>query len=70
MKATIGTNCFPYFFNAMFYYAEMHKNSLSIEQVESLVKNKIKTKEIKIGKPPIKDGQSLKVIDNRYHICE
>lgn len=64
---TIGTNHFPTYNDACIYYRQYNHNS-SWAITESSVDSKIETDEIVIGKPPIKDGQELLVIDNRYHI--
>jgi hypothetical protein len=63
MKITTGTNFFPSKAHALNYYKSYGFDRFGVE-------NKIRLKEIKIGKPEIKEGQELKVIDNRWHICE
>lgn len=69
MKATIGTNHFPSTQHAKFYYSFQHPYAMP-KEISLLVEHKKETGAIIIGKPPTKENQELKIIDNRYHICE
>ena len=65
----IGTSYFRSKRAAVRYYSYENWN---IEVVEQSVYRKIKSGEIHIGKPPLKPGQSLELIDggNRYAIVD
>ena len=67
-KTTIGTNCFPSKFRAELFYANCLGDNQEQFEVAEYVKDKIKAGEITIGKPLVKTGQKLLIIDNRYHI--
>jgi hypothetical protein len=69
MKITIGTFYFPSFYAATAWYSK-HNPDLSMTKIDAMVDSKIKSKEIAIGTPKIKSNQELKLIDNRWHICE
>ena len=70
MKVTTGTNCFPSVSHAEFYYFRYIGGNAKTKEISDLVRHKIENDEIIIGKPKIKENQELKLIDNRYHICE
>jgi hypothetical protein len=63
MKVTTGTCYFPSFLSACNYFKPYGFDSHGVSR-------KIRLKEIFIGKPEIKDGQVLKLLDFRWHICE
>jgi hypothetical protein len=54
-----GTSYFPSLQDAYIYYT-----NLSIEEVAY----KLKNKEIQLGKPPIKPGETIFIKDHRYYI--
>jgi len=58
-----GTNYFPSISDARIYYS-----AYGYEDTISAVFNKIQLGEIHIGKPPLKEGDTLFIKDNRYHI--
>lgn len=64
----IGTNNFVSLPKACDYYRDQH--DLTPAALERLVKQKIEDGEIEIGQPTLKDGETLRVIDNgcRYAI--
>jgi hypothetical protein len=67
---TTGTSNFVNFTKACDYYRSQGNEELTPAQLEKLVKNKIEEGEIELGQPTLKDGQTLRVIDNgcRYAI--
>lgn len=69
MKITIGTCYFPHFHAAIWHFRP-YEPSFSVYQMNQWIHAKIKAGEIIIGNPPLKDGQTKKLIDNRWHICE
>jgi hypothetical protein len=66
---TTGTCYFPTLLAARIYY-KPYNPDLHISELTALVKEKVKSAEIIIGDPPLKDGQTKKLIDYRWHICE
>lgn len=69
-----GTCYFPSYGAAMRYYRpytefEGDDTGQSIQQqVRALIDRKLNAGEIHIGKPPLRDGETLSIEDNRYHI--
>lgn len=64
-----GTANFVSLPKACDYYRNQEED-LTPAQLENFVKTKIEDGEIEIGQPSLKDGQTLKIIDNgcRYAI--
>ena len=64
-----GTSNFVSLPKACDYYRDQH-DDLTPAALERLVKQKIEDGEIAIGQPTLKDGETLRVIDNgtRYAI--
>ena len=63
----IGTNHFTSHYAAVNYYRGYGYGA----QTNQAVSNKIREGEIVIGKPPLKEGETLSIIDNcRYQIHE
>lgn len=58
---TIGTNYFPSLSHALAYYRPQGFNGAD-------VKRKLDEKEIHVGKPPLKDGDTLFERDFRWHV--
>lgn len=69
MKVTTGTCYFPTYCDAFSYYSANIYGNQSEACAEGIA-YKLKNGEIHIGKPPLKEGEELKIIDNRYHICQ
>ena len=69
MKVTIGTNYFPSTAHAHNYYSQQHPYAMP-KELALLVEYKKEKGEIVIGNPELKANQELKLIDNRWHICE
>jgi hypothetical protein len=67
---TTGTCYFPSYEHACIYYFYEIGGNVKAPEIRALVDYKLKNEEIKIGDPPLKDGQTKKLIDNRWHICE
>ena len=58
MALITGTNHFDSLWDAEMYYKK-YAPSLTITEVRKWVQNKIKDKEIKIGKPELREGERL-----------
>lgn len=69
-KTNYGTCYFPSIAHAEFYYHGYIGGNVKPSEISQLVRHKLESKEIHIGKPELKSGQELKLIDNRWHICE
>jgi hypothetical protein len=64
-----GTSYFPSPAHAESYYTPYWKG-LSDFDFNKIIKEKIRSGEIHIGKPALKPGQTLFIQDNRYFIQE
>jgi hypothetical protein len=64
-----GTSYFPSKAHAESYYTPYYAG-FSDFNFNKIIKEKIQSGEIHIGKPPIKPGQTLFIQDNRYFIQE
>lgn len=68
-----GTCHFPSYGAAMRYYRDylgVIVRGAQIQELRRLVDSKLNEREIHIGKPALKPGQTLSIEDNRYHITE
>jgi hypothetical protein len=68
-----GTCYFPSYGAAMRYYrpyAGQIVRGAQIHQLRAFVDQKLNAREIHIGKPPLKPGETLSIEDNRWHVTE
>lgn len=69
-----GTCYFPTYGAAMRYYrpylGDTYTRGAQFKELRQLVDSKLNSREIHIGKPPLREGQALSIEDNRYHITE
>jgi len=70
----IGTCYFRSYGAAMRYYrpylGDTYTRGAQFKELRALVDRKLNAREIHIGKPPLKPGDTLTIEDNRYHITE
>lgn len=62
-----GTCYFPTYGAAMRYYRP-YESPCTTQELRSAIDRKLNEGQIHIGKPALKDGETLTIEDNRYHI--
>lgn len=68
-----GTNHFPSYGAALRYYRPymgVIVRGAQMQELRRFVDAKLNDREIRIGKPTLKQGQTLSISDNRYHITD